>query len=419
MALASGDGTTVMEAMVIEGAAVVLPDRVTDVAVRVEGGMIAGLDTPRDGARVIDGRGMVLAPAMVDIHGDAFERQLMPRPGVMIPIAVALLETDRQLAANGIATAYHALTLSWEPGLRSVGTGEAVVTALATLAPRLTVENRVQLRWETFCFEALPLIDRALAGPLLPALAFNDHTTMGVLHPDCPLQTRPFDHDPALPVADMDSAGFARKMEPRARRAGMTTADFVTLIKAMWERRPEVPAAIGRAGARAGQAGAAMLSHDDSQARTRDFYRSHGARISEFPMNPAVTRAAREAGDWIVFGAPNAARGGSHLGSPGAADMVAEGLCDILASDYYYPAMLSAVARLRADGVASLSDLWKLVAANPALALGLTDRGEIAPGRRADLVLIDWPEGSPPVIRHCLSAGRSAYAAMAAGLGNA
>ncbi len=63
---------------------------------------------------------MMLAPAMVDIHGDAFERQLMPRPGVMIPTDAALLETDRQLAANGIATAYHALTLSWEPGLRSV-----------------------------------------------------------------------------------------------------------------------------------------------------------------------------------------------------------------------------------------------------------------------------------------------------------
>ena len=158
-----------------------------------------------------------------------------------------------------------------------------------------------------------------------------------------------------------------------------------------------------------------MLSHDDSQPETRDFYRGYGARIAEFPMNTAVTRAARAAGDWIVFGAPNAARGGSHLGSPGAADMVAAGLCDILASDYYYPAMLAAVARLRADGVAPLPDLWRLVAANPAAALGLGDRGTVAPGQRADLVLIEWPEGAPPAVRMCLSAGRAAYAAMAAG----
>jgi len=404
-----------MESFVIEGASVILPDRVAQVAVRVEGGVIAALDGSRDGARVIDARGMTLAPAMVDIHGDAFERQLMPRPGVMIPTEAALLETDRQLASNGIATAYHALTLGWEPGLRSVATGREVVQALDALAPRLTVENRVQLRWETFCFEALPLIETALAGPLLPALAFNDHTTMGVLHPSVALQDRPFDHDPDFPVVDMASPAFAAKMEPRARRSGMDVADFIALMRDMWQRRPEVPAMITKAGQSAQARGAPMLSHDDSQPETRDFYRRHGARISEFPMNAAVTRAARDAGDKIVFGAPNAARGGSHLGSPGAADMVAAGLCDILASDYYYPAMLAAVARLHADGIGGLSDLWKLVAANPADALGLLDRGQIAPGKRADLVLLDWPEGHPPVVRHCFVKGRAAYGAIAAG----
>lgn len=404
-----------MEPFVIEGASVVLPDRVANVSVRVEGGVIDALDGPRDGARVIDGRGMVLAPALVDIHGDAFERQLMPRPGVMIPTEAALLETDRQLAANGIATAYHALTLSWEPGLRSVAIGREVVEMLATLAPRLTVENRVQLRWETFCFEALPLIDAALEGPLLPALAFNDHTSMGVLDPSVAMQDRPFDHDPDFPVVDMDSPGFAAKMESRAKRSGMDVADFIALMRKMWQRRPEVLAAIADAGGKARTAGAPMLSHDDSQPETRDFYRGHGAMISEFPMNAAVTRAAREAGDWIVFGAPNAARGGSHLGSPGAADMVAAGLCDILASDYYYPAMLAAVARLQADGIGQLPDLWKLVSGNPAAALGLADRGEIAVGRRADLVLSDWPEGHTPVVRQCLVTGRAAYGAIAAG----
>lgn len=401
--------------MVIEGASVILPDAVARISLRIENGLIAALDGPRDGARVIDGRGMVLAPALVDIHGDAFERQLMPRPGVMIPTAAALLETDRQLAANGIATAYHALTLSWEPGLRSVGIGHEVVAALAALAPRLTVENRVQLRWETFCFEALPLIETALAGPLLPALAYNDHTTMGVLHPSVALQDRPFDHAPDFPVADMASPGFAARMESRAKRSGMEISAFIALMRDIWQRRPDVPAVIAEAGAKAGAAGAPMLSHDDSQPETRDFYRSHGARISEFPMNLAVARAARAAGDWIVFGAPNAARGGSHLGSPGAADMVAAGLCDILASDYYYPAMLAAVARLQADGIGRLPDLWKLVSGNPATALGLADRGEIAVGRRADLVLLDWPEGQPPVVRQSFVNGRAAYGAIAAG----
>lgn len=399
-------------AIVFEGASVLLDDRLTPASLRIEAGAITGLDVARDGAQVIDAAGMVLAPALVDIHGDAFERQMMPRPGVNFPLHAALLETDRQLAANGIATAYHALTLSWEPGLRSVQTGQGVVAGLASLAPRLTVENRVQLRWETFCFEALPLIESALAGPLAPSIAFNDHTSMALLHPDTPLQDRPFDFDPAFPVVDMASPAFEAKMHERAKRSGLTPPGFVDLIRQMWSRRPDVPATIASVATMGRAANVPMLSHDDSQPETRDYFRSIGARISEFPMNRQTAQAARDAGDWIVFGAPNAARGGSHLGSPGAADMIRAGLCDILASDYFYPAMLTAITRLLSDGVALLPALWNLIAANPAAASGLTDRGRIAPGLRADLVLLDWSDGSLPAVRGTWVAGRPAYRAQ-------
>ncbi len=398
--------------IIIEGARVILPTGVATVSVRIEAGKISGLDTPRDGARVINGYGMILAPAMVDIHGDAFERQLMPRPGVDFPLHAALLETDRQLAANGIATAYHALTLSWEPGLRSVATGRAVVEALVTLAPRLTVENRVQLRWETFCFEAVPLIEQALAGALKPSIAFNDHTSMAVLHPDTALQDRPFDHDPAFPVTDLTSPVFAAKMADRAKRSGLSQPEFVALIQSIWQRRPDVPAVMAKVAEMGRAAGVSMLSHDDSQPETRRFYHDLGAGLCEFPMNLRAAETAREQGDWIIFGAPNAARGGSHLGSPGAGDMIGRGLCDILASDYFYPAMLTAVARLLADRRGSLPDLWKLISTNPARACGLADRGEITQGQRADLTLIDWPEGGTPAPRLTLIAGRAAYQAM-------
>ena len=400
-----------MTAMIFEGAQVILAGGMAQVSVRVEGGLITGLDVPRGGARVVQAAGLILAPAIVDIHGDAFERQLMPRPGVFFPTDAALLETDRQLAANGIATAYHAMTLSFEPGLRSLAMAEEILAALTRLTPRLTVQNRVQLRWETFCNEALPLIERALAGPLKPSIAFNDHTSMALLHPGTRLQDRPFEHDPSFPVADMDCPGFAAKMADRAKRSGLSQAEYVALIRDIWSRRATIPAAIAEVAAMGRAAGAPMLSHDDSQAETRSFYSAHGARISEFPMNLAAAQAARDGGDWIIYGAPNAARGGSHLGSPGAGDMIKRGLCDILASDYFYPAMLTAVARLRADGCASLPDLWRLIAANPAAASGLTDRGRIAPGLRADLTLIDWPAGGTPAPRLTLVAGKVAYQA--------
>lgn len=129
------------------GASVHLPGEISETTVTIADGRIVEIGGPVQG-KEIDGRGLMLAPALIDVHGDAFERQLMPRPGVYFPLEAAVIDTDRQLAANGIATAYHAITLGWEPGLRDVARGRALMEMLLSLAPRLTVENRVQLRWE-------------------------------------------------------------------------------------------------------------------------------------------------------------------------------------------------------------------------------------------------------------------------------
>ncbi len=402
--------TQINEAMIFKAARAILPDGVRSVYVRVQSGFITALDGPTDGARVIDLGDQILAPAMVDVHGDAFERQLMPRPGVMLPMHAAFLETDRQLAANGIATAYHAVTLGWEPGLRSVDVGWEILNTLIHLAPRLTVENRLQLRWETFCPAAIPLIEAAFATNISPSVAFNDHTSVAIVAPLIPIQQKPFSIGQTLPEIDLDSPAFAAKMDSRAKRAGLNMDDFLALTREVWLRRGEVKGWIDHVAHLARAAGAPMLSHDDTQEETRAYFRERGSRIAEFPMNLSAARFARDGGDMIVLGAPNAARGGSHLGSIGAADMIRAGLCDILASDYYYPAMLGAVARLCAQGVGALQDLWPLVAANPARAMGLTDRGEIAVGQRADLIVLDWAD--VPVVRQTWIAGRPAYRAQ-------
>jgi len=393
-----------------EGARVILPDAVIEVSVTVEGHEIAAIDGPAGSAARVDARGIVLAPALIDIHRDAFERQVMPRPGTFVPMDVAMLETDRQLAANGIATAYHALTLSWEPGLRSVESGAAYVEALSGLAPRLTVENRLQLRWEIFAFEALELIDRALAGPLLPSIAFNDHTSMAMRAFDMPVTDRPFDLGEA-DIAPLSDGRMKQRTAGNARRAGMTNEAYVELLGQVWERRGQVAAVVAEVAQKGSAKGVPMLSHDDSQPEMRRFYSELGAKVAEFPTCETTARDARARGEWVVLGAPNVMRGGSHIGSLHAADMIEDGVCDVLASDYYYPAMLAAIGHLHRERRAGLAELWRLVAANPAAASGLTDRGEIAPGKRADLVLLDWPEGATPAVRMTLSNGT--IAAMA------
>src|SRR3979409_1442650 len=121
----------------------------------------------------------------------------------------------------------------------------------------------------------------------------------------------------------------------------------------------------------------------------RRAFRAQAVGIAEFPVNEETAHEAAEAGDAIVFGAPNVVRGGSHTGWARAADMIATGQCWVLASDYYYPAQLLAAFRLEADGVLPLAEAWNLISAAPAQAAGLIDRGILAEGYRADIVLVD------------------------------
>ena len=105
-------------------------------------------------------------------------------------------------------------------------------------------------------------------------------------------------------------------------------------------------------------------------------------------MSRAVAEAAVAAGEPTVLGAPNVVRGGSHIGALDAEPTARDGLCTALASDYYYPAPLAAVARMVAGGL-SMVEAWPLVSKGPAQATGLEDRGQFTPGMRADAILVN------------------------------
>ena len=124
-----------------------------------------------------------------------------------------------------------------------------------------------------------------------------------------------------------------------------------------------------------------------------------GAVASEFPTTSDTARVAREAGEHTILGAPNVVRGGSHTGAVNAGEAVAEGLCSVLASDYYYPSQLLAVFKLVSGGNIDFVDAWNLISKNSAEAAGLSDRGELLPGKRADIIIVndDYP-ASPQVV---------------------
>ncbi len=348
----------------------------------LEDGRIAALDSSAPAAG-FDGSGLLVLPGIIDIHGDAFERQLQPRPGVDFPAGLALAETEQQLLANGITTAFHGVTLSWEPGLRSLVAWRILLDALD--AGSWTCDMRVHLRWEAYNLDALETALADIAAGRVHLLAFNDHT-------------------PPILKKLKDPVTGAKYSD----RAGMGLDDFRALANQVAAREAEVPAALARIAAAARAAGLPMASHDDDTIPVRTHFRAIGASICEFPMAEEVGAAARAAGDAVVMGSPNVVRGRSHLGWASAARLAEAGICSVLSSDYYYPCLLQAAFILAGRGTLSLPAAWGLISANPAAAARLTDRGVIAPGMRADLVLVD-ASGDLPRPVATIAGGRIAH----------
>ena len=330
-------------------------------------GIIQAPEAATSACTQIDASGLLALPGVIDIHGDAFERSIMPRPGVSFGLQTALRDVDNQLVSNGVTTAFHGLTCSWEPGLRSLENTISMLDALDRYKPQFRCDMRVHLRHEVFNLDAEASILDWIATCRIQALAFNDHMRGIVL-----------------------SAGVkVRKVKQMAQRAGLSDEEFMALIERVMANESQISSSLSRLATAARLQGITLLSHDDRDLKDRESYRALGCEISEFPMQEEVATAAIAAGEMTVFGAPNVLRGGSHIGCPSAAEMAQKGLCSILASDYYYPAILQAPFMLAQSGCCTLAQAWALVSSNPARALGLSDRGVLAPGKRADIVLVD------------------------------
>jgi alpha-D-ribose 1-methylphosphonate 5-triphosphate diphosphatase len=296
---------------------------------------------------------------------------------------VALADSDRQVISNGITTVFHGTTWSWEPGLRSGDNARRLLEAIERLRPHFAADTRFHLRHETYNLDAEDEIGQWLAEGRIDLFAFNDHM--------------------AATIRDL------AKPNKRGRlvdRTGLSDTAFEELVGRVAARAADVPATTARLAAAARAAEVRMLSHDDATPAMRKAYRDMGAMIAEFPVNEETAREAAAAGDAIIYGAPNVVRGGSHTGWTRAADMIAKGLCSVLASDYYYPAQLLAAFRLAADGVKPLTQAWNLISAGPAQAAGLADRGVLAEGCRADILLVDDTIPLRPRIVAVIAAGK-------------
>ena len=315
----------------------------------------------------VDLSGYLVLPGIVDLHGDAFERHIAPRPSAPFPIATGLAAADRDAAAHGVTTAFLAQSWSWEGGVRGPDYAEDLLAALDDYRPGARIDLRAQIRCETHTVGTADRLIAAVKRHAVPYVIFNDH----------------------LPEALALAEARPEEIAAWAKKAGRTPEAHMALVHDCLKQKPLVPRHLCTLARAFDEMGVLYGSHDDPDALTREYYSMIGARVCEFPTAVSAAQAAQAKGDPVLMGAPNVVRGGSQAGNISALHLVSAGLCDALVSDYHYPALHLAAFRLADEGVLDLAQAWNLIAARPARILGLKDRGVIAEGRRADLVVLD------------------------------
>jgi alpha-D-ribose 1-methylphosphonate 5-triphosphate diphosphatase len=373
----------------------VFPDGVIERgALRMEGGMIAQIVHGDADAPGLSLAGMTLIPGLIDLHGDMLERDIEPRPGAYFPTDVALYELDKRLAGAGITTAYAAVGFAWTKNdLRTQEKATAIIRAIHAHRAELGIDLRVHARFEIGNADTAPILEGLLDARAVDLVSLMDHTPGQGQYKNVPkyvdFMTRWLGFDP-----DQIGDDVLKRIE------GAIT------VKSEIPRDWEIVREVTRIAA---AHGVPIASHDDDTPEKVAQMADLGVTISEFPVTTAAAQAARARGMLTIMGAPNAYRGESTSGNLSALAAVRAGLVDILATDYFPAALLGAAFKLAADGVLPLHESIKLVSANPAAAAHLTDRGEIAVGKSADLVAIAiTPEGTPRV-RATLRAGHFIY----------
>lgn len=374
----------------LTGARVALANETRDkLDVLIEDGVIAALDPESSGnARVIDLVGRLLMPGMIDLHCDALEKEVEPRPNVHFPLDFACAQADKRNAAAGITTVYHALSFAnHELGVRNNAFAAEIARAVHAWQAHALIDNRVHVRYEV-TDETAPTVLRTL-------IENGDTHLMSFM-----------DHSPGQ--GQFRDVEAYRAYLARTYKTDDAALDDILARKAeaAWGAmaRMEALAALARA------RGVALASHDDDSPAKVDTVAALGAAISEFPVNVETARAARAKGLATLFGAPNVLRGKSQSGNMRALDAVLEGVADCLCGDYSPAALLPSVLKLPELADIPLHAAIALVTANPARAAGLADRGEIAAGRRADLVAVKWLGGLPQAER-VWSGGKPALSA--------
>ena len=372
--------------LILTNARVVGPSGVFHGHVVVREGTIAEVgDGEARLAGAIDLDGDLLTPGLVELHSDNLEHHVQPRPKVQWPFLPAIMAHDAQIAGAGITTILDALRLGDDDVGGEAGHSAQLVDAIAEAGRRnmLRAEHLLHIRAELPVPDLAEAVEPFTWNPSLRLVSLMDHSPGQRQFQDIEVWKTyyrgKFGH------TEEQLAKLAGELQDRAATHGARNRK--ALAKLCLDHY--IP----------------LASHDDTTVEHVNEAAELGVSVSEFPTTLTAAQAAHRAGIATVAGAPNVVRGGSHSGNVAAEELVAAAVLDSLSSDYVPVSLLHSVFVLHRKTGADLSDLFALVTRNPARMVGLTDRGEVAPGQRADLLRVR-DQGDAPVVCTVWRAGR-------------
>lgn len=341
-------------------------------SLRIAGGRIAEIVAhPVAGGLHLPGA--TLFPGLIDMHGDMIEQELEPRVRVDFPMAVALGALDARLAAAGVTTAYAAVSFSRgarDGERRSFEHTRSVISGLHAARARCRVDHRIHARFDITFDNAVGVLSDLLDENKVDLVSLMDHTPGQGQYRN-------------LEVHIKNKAALHGVSETEARQ-------MVATAMAEGSRPQEELLANMQTVARmCREHGVALASHDDDTVAKAELMADLGAVIAEFPVTEEAAKTAISRGMMTAMGGPNAMRGQSYSGNLSAREAHGKGLLSMLAADYHPASMLPAVRILAQTDPDGLPGATRLVSSHPARALGLTDRGELAEGKSADIVVVD------------------------------
>ncbi|HLK60133.1 MAG TPA: alpha-D-ribose 1-methylphosphonate 5-triphosphate diphosphatase [Chthonomonadaceae bacterium] len=370
----------------LTNATVVLPDRTLhDGAVLVEEGLITAIcpDAIHGHAQEVDLESDILMPGIIDLHGDAIEREMEPRERARLPLPHAVLQGDRKCALAGITTMFHALAFVGEKtGKRSYTRMTEVARLIRARAETSVVDNRIHCRFEMTSPAGMPYIKDLIDEGLCEMMSLNNHSPGQGQYRDLSIYRQYMKGNYNIPDAEIDRI-IAERIKDAEGAEGYAEemADYTL------------------------RAGIPLASHDDDDGDKVRLRHSQGSSISEFPLTLDAAQTATTLGMHAIVGSPNVMRGGSTGTGASALDLVAQGVANCLCSDYAPSTMLPATFQIAHALDWPLHRAALLTTTNPAAAARLQDRGAITVGMQADLIAVREYDGVPAV--RCLwSRGR-------------